>query len=69
MPPIALSDAQLAEVQQIALGVPYHLRSVYLQEVAAVLRDKGTLGDGIVHRVCRAVAHTLIWDAARAANE
>jgi hypothetical protein len=67
--PIALTDAQLREIQTIALGVPYDLRGAYLQGVADVLRDKGPLGDGVVHRVCRAVAHTIIWDAARTAND
>src|SRR5262249_40253642 len=28
-------------------------RAAYLQQVAAILRDKAPLGDGTVHRVCR----------------
>jgi hypothetical protein len=68
MTPIALTDAQLREIQTIALGVPHHLRSAFLQEVATMLRDKGDLGDGVINRVCRAVAHQLIWDAARSAT-
>ena len=67
--PIRLTDAQMREVQQIALGVPYHLRAAYLQEVAAVLRNNGPLGDGLVHRVARAVAHQIAWNAARSAKD
>jgi hypothetical protein len=48
--------------------VPYDLRALYLQQVAAILRDKAPLGDGVVHRVCRAVAHQITWDAARTAT-
>jgi hypothetical protein len=65
--PIALSDAQMREIQNVALGVPYELRDRYLTEVAAMLRDKGPLGDGLVHRVCRAIANRIIWDAGRRA--
>lgn len=69
MSPLALSDAQMREIQIIALGVPYHLRGAYFQEVAAMLRNKDHLGDGAIHRVCRAVAHTIIWNTARSAND
>jgi hypothetical protein len=67
--PIALTDRQLREVQTIALGVPYHLRARYLEEVAALLRDKGDLGDGMVHRVARAIANRIVWDSGRTAVE
>jgi hypothetical protein len=63
MNPIALTDAQLREIQTIALGVPYHLRDAYLQQVAAVLRNKVDLGDGTVNRVARAIANQIRWDA------
>jgi hypothetical protein len=68
MTPLRLSDRQLREIQTIALGVPYHLRDAYLQEVASVLRDKGPLGDGIVHRTARAIAAQIRWNAARTAT-
>jgi hypothetical protein len=63
--PIALSDRQLREIQNIALGVPYDLRGRYLEEVATLLRDKGDLGDGVINRICRAVANQLVWDNGR----
>jgi hypothetical protein len=69
MTPIALTDEQLREIQAIALGVPYHLRDAYLQQVAAVLRDKDHLGDGVIHRVARAIANQIRWDATRTAND
>ena len=54
MSPIALTDAQLREIQSIAFSVPHHLRAAYLQQVATVLRDKDNLGDGVIHRVALA---------------
>jgi hypothetical protein len=35
--PIALSDSELAEVQAAANGVPYHLRSAFLEQLAVAL--------------------------------
>jgi hypothetical protein len=67
MSPIRLTDAQMREVQAAAQTIPWELRDRYLTEVAAMLRDKGSLGDGLVHRVCRAVANQIIWDAGRRA--
>ena len=37
---IALSDSELHEVMQAAQMVPWHLRDVFLQRVAAELRGK-----------------------------
>ena len=68
MSPIALSDAELAEVMQAARLVPHDLRQAYLEQVAAELRGREILGDGVVHRVAFAVARTITWDADRAAS-
>jgi hypothetical protein len=48
MSPIALSDAELIEVQAAAALVPHHLRSTFLQQLAAELRDKSVLVLSIV---------------------
>jgi hypothetical protein len=48
--------------------VPFDLRQVYLERVAAELRGREALGDGVVHRVAFAVARTIAWDAERAAS-
>jgi hypothetical protein len=65
--PIALSDSELAEVQAAANGVPYHLRSAFLEQLAVALRGR-TLGDGIVHRVAYEVAREVAWGAERVAS-
>ena len=54
------------EIQQAGQLVPYNLRSVFLERVAAELRSQD-LGDGLVHRVAYDVARTLAWDAERTA--
>ena len=59
MSPIALSDAELAEVMAAARLVPFDLRQVYLERVAAELRGREILGDGVVHRVAFAVTRTI----------
>jgi hypothetical protein len=64
MPPIALTDAQLHELQQAAQLVPYNLRSLYLERVALVLRGQ-EIGDGVVHRIVYQVAREITWDAGR----
>jgi len=48
------------EIQQAGQLVPYNLRSVFLERVAAELRSQD-LGDGLVHRVAYDVARTLAW--------
>ena len=52
---IALSDSELHEVMQAAQMVPWHLRDVFLERVAAELRGK-TIGPGMVHRVAYTIA-------------
>ena len=66
MSPIALSDAELAEVMQAARVVPHDLRQAYLEQVAVQLRGKD-LGPGLVHRVAFEVARGIAWDSERAA--
>jgi len=65
--PVRLSDRQLYEVQQAALSVPYDLRGVFLERVAAELRGRD-LGDGLVHRIAYEVARELTWNSDRAAT-
>jgi hypothetical protein len=65
---IALSDSELHEVMQAAQMVPWHLRDVFLQRVAAELRVKD-LGDGLVHRVAYDVARAITWDTGLASLE
>lgn len=50
MPPLALSDSQIAELQTIAAGVPRRLRAAFLQYVADALRGR-PFDDGDVWRV------------------
>jgi hypothetical protein len=64
---LALTDAQLREVRQAALTVPYHLRASFLQQVAAELRGKD-LGDGMVHKVAYQVARSITWNSGRSAT-
>jgi hypothetical protein len=64
---IALTDTELAEIMQAARLVPFGLRQVYLERVAAELRAREILGDGTVHRVACEVASTIAWDAERTA--
>jgi hypothetical protein len=59
--PIALTDAQLREVQQAAQMVPYDLRAAFLERLALELREHQELGDGLVHRtaLCRCPLNRL----------
>jgi hypothetical protein len=68
MSPIALTDAELAEVRQAALTVPLDLRGVFLQQLAEALAGK-VLGTGIVHRIAYAIARDITWTAGRTAVE
>jgi hypothetical protein len=52
MPPLALTDEQLAAIRRYAEPIHPHDRSAYLQRVAVLLRDR-ELGDGIVARVAQ----------------
>jgi hypothetical protein len=62
MTPIALSDRQLAEVQAAAATLPRDLRPRFLERLAGEVTGKD-LGDGLVHRVARQVAKTIIWES------
>ena len=54
---IALTDAQLATVKDIAARlVPPHLRQSYLRRVAELL-DGQELGDGAIERAARQAAN------------
>ena len=50
MTPIALTDAQLAAIQDLARLIPSWRRDEFLRELATRLRDV-ELGDGAVHRI------------------
>jgi hypothetical protein len=50
---------------QVAAMVPFDLRESFLTRVAAELRGKDHLGDGLVHRLAYGVARTITWDAGR----
>jgi hypothetical protein len=63
---IHLTDAQLREVRQAALMVPYDLRPTFLERLAAELRGKD-LGDGLVHRVAYQVARAVTWESEQSA--
>jgi hypothetical protein len=50
MTPTALTDAQLAAIQDLARLIPSWRRDEFLRELATRLRDV-ELGDGTVHRI------------------
>jgi hypothetical protein len=66
MMPLRLTGPQLREIHQAAQMVPWELRGVFLERVAAELRGKD-LGDtdGLVHRIAYQVARSITWDAGR----
>ena len=64
--PIALTDAELAEVLAAARTVPLDLRQSFLEQLAMELRGR-ELGDGLVHRVAHDVARRILWDTERMA--
>ena len=51
MPPIALTDAQLAAVMRAAEPLAPGDRSAFLETVAGLLQGQA-IGDGAVHRAC-----------------
>ena len=67
MTPLRLTGPQMREIHQAAAMVPWELRGVFLERVAAELRGKD-LGDGLVHRVAYQVARSIVWDAGRLAT-
>ena len=66
MTPLRLSGPQMREIHQAAQTVPWELRGVFLERVAAELRGKD-LGDGLVHRVAHDVARAITRTAKRTA--
>jgi hypothetical protein len=69
MTPLRLTGNQLREVQAAAQTVPWELRGLYLERLAAELRGHQELGDGLVHRVAYQVAREITWNAGRMAME
>jgi len=69
MTPLRLTGPQLREVHQAAQTVPWELRGLYLERVAAELRGHQELGDGLVHRVAYQVVREITWTAGRMAVE
>jgi len=53
MPPLALSDDQLASVMASAEPLHPRDRAAYLQRVAELLDGHSVLGDGLVNRCAR----------------
>ena len=52
MPPLRLSDSELAAVFDAARPLPIYARDGFLQSVANALKDCAEIGPGVVHRVC-----------------
>ncbi len=53
MPPLKLSDDELAAVLDAARPLPVDLREPFLLAVAHALGNGGEIGPGRVHLVCR----------------
>jgi hypothetical protein len=53
MPPIRLTDEELAAILVAARPLPIDLRDPFLQAVAHALSGKKMIGPGVVHQVCR----------------
>src|SRR5262249_11218418 len=54
MSPIRLTDSQLRELTLAARMVPFDLRQAFLELVAAELRGREILGDGVTSNSCHA---------------
>jgi hypothetical protein len=52
MPPIRLSDDELAAVMAAARPIAVERRDAFLLAVASALQACGEVGPGTVHRVC-----------------
>jgi hypothetical protein len=50
MPPISLSDSELAAIMNAASALQPHARDRFLRDIAAELAALPMLGDGAVHR-------------------
>jgi hypothetical protein len=61
MPPIRLTDSELAAVMAAARPLPVHTRDAFLQSVAIALKGQSEIGPGVVHRVC-AETQRRFWD-------
>ena len=57
--PLAFSDTQIKEILTIGYQLPYALHHVYLQRVAAALRDR-EFGDADVHRIAHATVRAIL---------
>jgi hypothetical protein len=54
MPPIHLSDDELAAVMRAAQPIAIDRREAFLQQVATALASCVEIGPGTVHRICAA---------------
>jgi hypothetical protein len=61
MAPLALTQAQMDTVLQLARPIPVGLRQRYLELVASALAGR-EIGDGEVFRAARAAAKIVTWD-------
>lgn len=50
-----LSDSQITAIMAACQPLPPRLRSAFLEQVAVTLSGCGELGDGVVHRVVKAL--------------
>jgi hypothetical protein len=62
MPPIRLSDSELAAVMAAARPIAVSRRDAFLQQVASALASCSEIGPGVVHRIC-AEAQRAHFDA------
>jgi hypothetical protein len=53
MPPLALTDAQITTIMQLARPLSPVQRTAFLEMLAAKLNGQRELGDGEVYRLCR----------------
>jgi hypothetical protein len=60
MPPLALTDSQLAQVMLTAGPIPPRLHDEYLVLVAAALAGR-KFDDGDVYRACASAVKTVMW--------
>jgi len=51
MQPIALTDDQLNAVLAAAHPLEHHAREAFLREIAQLIQEQPTLGDGLLHRL------------------
>jgi hypothetical protein len=61
---ISLSDEQLQTVMRAAHTLPVEKRDVYLQRIAALLRQRGRFGDADVADVAQQALHGPIQQPA-----